>query len=62
MVTRHHRKRLDDTETTTPKRKIVRERLDSKPSTSAVKTPRITLLDAVCDPKLFLPSLENIED
>jgi hypothetical protein len=60
MGTRHHRERLDDTETTTtPKRRIPRERLDPKPKPSRRDADRLTLLDAIADPKLFAPFFKD---
>ena len=56
MGSRHHRERLDDTPTTTtPKRNIPRERLDPKPRIKTKSSDRLTLLDALADPKLFAP-------
>lgn len=62
MVTRHQRERLDDDQTTTtPKRRIPRLRLDDKPAPRS--TPdRLTLLDAIADPNLFLPSFDAPDD
>lgn len=66
MGTRHHRERLDDTPTTTtPKPKIVRERLDSKPvkpkPSRRRDVDRLTLLDALADPALFAPFFKDVE-
>jgi hypothetical protein len=63
MGTRVHRERLDDTPTTsTPKRTVPRERLDPKPvKPSRRDADRLTLLDAMTDPKLFGPFFPDLE-
>jgi hypothetical protein len=52
--------RLEDADeapqTTTPKRRIPRERLDPAP-----RSERLTLLDAIADPKLFAPFFKDPE-
>src|SRR5690242_4714849 len=52
----------DNPQTTTPKRPIRRIRLDRSPRPDEIIAPRITLLDAVRDPKLFLPSFSDPDD
>ncbi|MCA1457755.1 hypothetical protein I6F35_32000 [Bradyrhizobium sp. BRP22] len=57
MGTRRHRERLDDTQTTTTPKTPIRLRLDTPRQSS-----RLTLLDAVHDPQIFLPSFSDPDD
>lgn len=54
MSTRRHRERLDDTQTTATPRKPVK--------VPAPTPQRLTLLDAVRDPQIFLPSFADPDD